>query len=305
MKTRRSNSLNIIGAGRLGTALGIALSKKGYGVISCVSRDRKKAKQAARLINSNAVSLSSRQLSLIPKAEIVFVTTPDDVIEQVAEQLCEVYSAANKPSYVFHTSGTLSSEVLKSLKQHKIALGSLHPLISISDSISGSEMLSKAFYCIEGDKKAVALAKKIVNDLGGKSFSIETKDKALYHASAVMACGHLVALFDLSVEMLIRCGLSLEEARESLLPLVQSTVDNLNISEPKKALTGTFARADLTTVKKHLAAFKGSNLDEAMKVYILLGLRSLELARQNGKDEKTINQIKQLLDKAKGSEYRL
>jgi predicted short-subunit dehydrogenase-like oxidoreductase (DUF2520 family) len=305
MKTKRSNSLNIIGTGRLGTALGIALSKKGYDVIACVSRERKKAEQAARLIGKNVVPFSSKQLSQIPNSDLIFITTPDDVIEEVAEQLSEIYTTSNKPNFAFHTSGALSSKELQALKKQKISMGSLHPLISISDSVNGSELLCKAFYCIEGDKKAVVFADKIVSDLGGRSFSIKTKDKVLYHASAVMACGHLIALFDLSVEMLTNCGLNSLQARQSLLPLVQSTVDNLLISEPSKALTGTFARADLTTVEKHLTALRNSKLDEAMKAYILLGLRSLELARQNGKDEKTINQIKQMLDKAKGSEYRL
>jgi predicted short-subunit dehydrogenase-like oxidoreductase (DUF2520 family) len=131
--------------------------------------------------------------------------------------------------------------------------------------------------------------------LGGQSFSIKTKDKVLYHASAVVACGHFVALFDIAIEMLTRCGLSSKEARQSLLPLVQSTVENLFISEPSKALTGTFSRADFTTTEKHLEAIKSSKLDEALKAYILLGLRSLELARQNGKDQKALNKIKELL----------
>ena len=295
MKAKRNKSVNIIGAGRLGTALGIALNKKGYDVISCVSRDRKKAEQSARLIGKNVLSFSSKQISLIPNADVVFITTPDDVIEQVANQLSEIYPTANKPNYVFHTSGALSSGGLKSLKQQRISVGSIHPLVSISDSLSGSGMLGKGYYCIEGDKKAVALAKKIVDDLGGKSFSIETKDKALYHAAAVMACGHFVALFDLSVEMLTHCGLNSSEARQSLLPLIQSTVDNLSVSEPSKALTGTFARADLITVEKHIAALRNSNLNDAMKAYILLGLHSLELAEQNGKDKRVIVQIKKLL----------
>lgn len=299
-----SHKVIIIGAGRLGTALGIALQKKGYDIIACVSRDIKHAKKSAKLINKKTAGFSSNNLSSLPSSDIIFIATPDDMIMQVAKQLAENISSANKPQYVFHTSGALSSEILESLKQNDIATGSLHPLISISDSKIGAESLSKAFFCIEGDVKAVKRGQRIVKDLGGKSFSIETTDKVLYHASAVMACGHFVALFDIAVEMLERCGLKSKEAKEALLPLVQSTVENLFVSENSKALTGTYARADFMTAEKHLNAIESANFEEALNTYILLGLRSIKLARQNGKDENALDRIKELLTRKENNVKR-
>lgn len=295
MKANQTQNVIIIGAGRLGTALGIALNKKKYKVVACVSRDVSHAKKSAKLISPKTIPLSSASLSNLPPSDIIFITTPDDVIEQMAEQLALNVSKTNKPKYVFHTSGALSSTALLSLKKLNIAVGSLHPLISVSDPKIGAKNLFKAYFCIEGERKAVSFAKKIVKELGGKSFSIKTEDKVLYHASAVVACGHFVALFDIAVEMLMKCGLDSDESRKSLLPLVQSTVENLYANEPSKALTGTFARADISTTKKHLAAIESSTFDEALKVYSLLGLRSLKLARQNGKDESALNEIKKLL----------
>ena len=61
------------------------------------------------------------------------------------------------------------------------------------------------------------IAEKLVTDLGGKSFSIETKYKTLYHASAVTACGHLVALLDVAFEMLSKCGLDEENCKGNLV----------------------------------------------------------------------------------------
>jgi len=289
-------TVSIIGAGRLGTALGIALNKLGYKITAVVSRKLQHAKQSAKLIGET-LPLTSKHLSKIPQSEIIFIATPDDAIEEVASELTKTFSY-NKPDFAFHTSGALSSEVLSVLRDKKISVGSIHPLISVSDSMIGAESLSKAFYCIEGERSAVKLGKKIVRDLGARSFSPRTKDKALYHASAVVACGHLVALFDIAVEMLTKCGLDSDSARNALLPLVESTVENLSVSEPAKALTGTFARADVTTVKKHLEAFERKKLEEALKVYVELGKRSLELARQNGKDERTLNEIKKLLNQS-------
>ena len=288
-------TIAIIGAGRLGTALGIALSSLDHKVVAVVSRKITHAKQAARLIGPGVIALTSSQLSKLPSCDIIFITTPDEAIAIVSKQLAESLSSENKPDAVFHTSGALSSGCLTDLKKKNIAVGSLHPLISVSDPLIGAKSLDQAFYCVEGNRKAVRLARRLVSDFGGRIFSINTKNKVLYHASAVMACGHFVALFDMAIEMLIHCGLDKDEARRALLPLVRSTIDNLSTNNPARSLTGPFARADATTVKKHLEAFEQTKLFEALQAYILLGQRSIKLARQNSKDEEALKKIDAML----------
>jgi predicted short-subunit dehydrogenase-like oxidoreductase (DUF2520 family) len=171
----------------------------------------------------------------------------------------------------------------------------MHPLISVSDARAGAESLGRAHFCIEGQPRAVKLARMLVRALGGRSFSIRTQDKALYHAAAVMTSGHTVALFDLAAELLHRCGLSETRARAALLPLLASTLENLSRHAPARALTGTYARADLSTVNKHLAALLDAQTGEALRAYALLGLRSVELARENGADPATLKQIARAL----------
>jgi predicted short-subunit dehydrogenase-like oxidoreductase (DUF2520 family) len=121
------------------------------------------------------------------------------------------------------------------------------------------------------------MGKAIVRDLGGHSFSIRSEDKPLYHAAAVMVSGNLVALFDVGLEMLMHCGLSRKQARDVLTPLIASTVRSLRTKDPAQALTGTFSRGDVETVKRHLAALKSAELSEALELYRLLGQRSLKV----------------------------
>ena len=73
------------------------------------------------------------------------------------------------------------------------------------------------------------------------------------------------------------------------MPLLESTVNNLKTSNPQQALTGTFARGDVATVRRHLDALSGTELAEALEVYKLLGLHSLQLAEKNGLDAKLLN----------------
>jgi predicted short-subunit dehydrogenase-like oxidoreductase (DUF2520 family) len=169
----------------------------------------------------------------------------------------------------------------------------------VSEARAGTKALRGAFYCLEGEPAAMRVARLIVHDLEGTSFSIPSERKALYHAAAVMASPHVTALFDLATEMLSACGLSRKDAREVLLPLLESTVNNLKVSDPAKALTGTFARGDLATVKKHLAALSELSRDghnEALEMYRLLGLHSLKLAEKNKLDPQVLEQIRKLLD---------
>jgi predicted short-subunit dehydrogenase-like oxidoreductase (DUF2520 family) len=137
-----------------------------------------------------------------------------------------------------------------------------------------------------------------VRRLGARSFSIKTADKALYHAAAVTASGHMIALFDIASEMLARCGLDAKDARAILMPLVRSTLYNLTEHEPARALTGTFARADVETVRRHLRAIRNQKMPDALEAYTLLGRRSLRLAREGGADSVLLKEIAESLFEA-------
>jgi len=238
------------------------------------------------------------ELQQLPPTDLILITTPDDAIAEVAQRLAVCETERRRKPTVLHTSGALSSEVLSPLAQLGFHTGSLHPLVSISEPRAGAKALRGAFYCLEGDKTALRIARLIVGDLKGKGFSIRPESKALYHAAAVMASPHLVALFDLATEMLAACGINQKSARQILLPLVASTVNNLLVFTPDKALTGTFTRGDVATVRRHLKALKTPSLKQlaiALEVYKLLGLHSLELAERNGLDPKLSEEIRNLL----------
>jgi len=287
----------VIGAGRLGTALGQALNKAGYSIEILVARRQTNARRAAKLIDKNAAALSVQQLKRLSpdqtdrlsRCTLVVISTPDDAIASVAEQLTILLRSreleprrASARRVALHTSGALSADVLSPLRRAGFATGSLHPLVSISDFQAGADAFRDAFFAIEGDPLAARSAKAVVGNLGGQSFSITPGAKALYHAAAVTASGHVVALFDIALEMLVSCGLSRRRSRQILLPLLDSTTRNLSTTDPRLALTGTFARGDVETARQHLASIKSHKLPDALAAYILLGHRSLMLAGGRG-----------------------
>ncbi|MGI8641617.1 MAG: Rossmann-like and DUF2520 domain-containing protein [Pyrinomonadaceae bacterium] len=287
--------ISIIGIGRLGGALAIALAKKGYEIENLVARKKENAGKIAGFIVPKPKILLSEKLNKIT-SDIIFITTQDFEIENVADSLAQ--NLQNK-TFVFHTSGSLSSEILSKLKEISCKIGSIHPLVSISDAVLGAERFKDAYFCVEGDDEAVKIAKEIVENLGGKSFSIETKYKTLYHASAVTACGHLVALIDVAIEMLTKCGLDEKNAREILLPLIKSTIENLSEQTTAAALTGTFARADVETLEKHLEVLRENVSTEALEVYLQLGNRSAHLAQEQGANAEKLEKMREKISLAK------
>ena len=155
------------------------------------------------------------------------------------------------------------------------------------------------YFCSEGDEKALDAARSLVNGLGGKHFSIETEFKPLYHAAAVMSAGHVAALFGTAVDMLSKCGIESQKAREVLLPLLESTVANLRSLPPERALTGSFARGDLQAFERHLKSFNGVIDNETKRIFIELGARSVELATRGGVDPAGFEGLAARIDIAK------
>jgi predicted short-subunit dehydrogenase-like oxidoreductase (DUF2520 family) len=274
----------------------MALSRCGYRVEALVARRKSQAKRAAALIHTKPLALSSAELDRLPESRLLFITTPDDLIEETAARIAALTLKKPQRRTALHAGGALSSGVLKSLRDVGFRTGSMHPLVAVSDTAAGAESLRRAFFCIEGDASAASAARRIVQDFGARSFSVDTAKKALYHAAAVTSSGHMVALFDIATEMLGRCGLKEKEARSILMPLVESTIANLKQLVPAKALTGTFARADIKTVRRHLEAIRREEIVDALAAYRVLGRRSVRLAGKRGAGSQALEAILKLLD---------
>lgn len=285
----------IVGVGRVGGALALSLPADKYRVTGLVSREwtDQVAQLAGRVPSSRLVPPDDLENGL--RADVIFFTTQDGELREAVSE----YRGWIRDSTIFHTSGSTPSSILEPLRDGGNRIGSLHPLVAISSPELGPERFPGAYMCVEGDAEAVAVGREIVNDLGGQPFCIDTKFKTLYHASAVTAAGHIVALFDAAIEMMTNCGLSPEQSTEILLPLVTSTVKNLGRQSTAEALTGTFARADAETFTRHLAALNAVGSDELLEIYLLLGERSLELAAKQGVNPERIEKMRSKVAVAK------
>jgi predicted short-subunit dehydrogenase-like oxidoreductase (DUF2520 family) len=294
----------------MGTALGVALRRADYRIEVVVTKTPASARRAAKLIGGGAAALAERQPDNAPvktvrrlvESDLLLISTPDDALEAVAARLAGTIRRActnlgKTQRFALHTSGAVSSDVLAPLRELGFSVGSLHPLVSVADAGAAHDRFRDAHFCVEGDRAATRVARSLVKELGGHPFTISSEAKPLYHAAATVSSGHVTALFDLAIEMLQECGLTKRRAQQILAPLLTSTAANLGAQNPAEALTGPFARGDVATVGKHLAAMKAKKMTEAADLYAALGLRAARLAESTKRNRRSLKDIKKLLSR--------
>jgi len=113
-KRKQNPEVSIVGAGRLGTTLAVALARKGYPIRSLVARRAQSARRAAAFLGDNVQVLGAKQTGSLRRADVFLITTPDDQIATVAGELSRL---AFSNAIALHTSGALSSETLAPLRE--------------------------------------------------------------------------------------------------------------------------------------------------------------------------------------------
>jgi predicted short-subunit dehydrogenase-like oxidoreductase (DUF2520 family) len=274
-----------IGAGKTGTALAARLSQKAWPVVAVYSRTPSSAYKLAGLVPNCRVCHTAQELADV--AELVFLTTPDDVIGRVCGEV-----QWRKGHSVVHCSGAHSVDILEPAKRLGAAVGSFHPLQTFADVVQAIENLPGSTFALEGEEPLLSELKELTRLLDGNWVELKPGDKVLYHAAAVFACNYLVTLVKLAVDLWRNFGVGPKEATGALLPLLRGTVNNIAKIGLPDCLTGPVARADLGTIEKHLSALESSDPSLAA-TYRDLGLQTISIAlAKGGVDEQKAEQMK-------------
>ena len=277
--------VGIIGPGRAGVGLALALARAGEGRRYDVRLHGRRKKPVPKPLKLT-VGPENEPPAWIAQAGVVILAVRDDAIRPLAEALARA-GAIRGDQVVLHLSGSQGQEALGPLVASRAALGSLHPLQTISSPEHAAERLKGAWAAVEGMPRAVQAAEALAQELGLRPFHIPSKAKPIYHASAVFASNYFVVVEAVAQRLLRHAGLSDAEAWQALRPLVEGTFENLSRQEPIAALTGPVERGDVATIRRHLEALTH---DDAV-LYRALGRAALELAQKRGMDEATAAQV--------------
>jgi predicted short-subunit dehydrogenase-like oxidoreductase (DUF2520 family) len=246
--------LSIIGAGRVGRALGRRLREEGWKIGVVVTRSEASARRAVRFIGAgqaHAVAVRS-----ILASQVILIAVPDDEIAGVASELARIGGEELQGRVVLHTSGALDSRVLDPVKERGAAVGSMHPLQTFTGRNVPS--LEGRVFAIEGDAAGVRVARQIARSLGGSPAPIAGEKKVLYHAAAAIAAGQVLAVEEAATQLLISLGMGRREAVRALLPLTKQVLENFERLGPHAAWTGPLSRGDYKVVAAHLRALRDS-----------------------------------------------
>lgn len=223
--------------------------------------------------------------TLVKNCNYIFITTPDDVISSVWENL-KSFNLQDKN--IFHMSGSISSSIFDGMDLFGARGYSLHPIFPISDKNSYMA-LSSAVFTIEG--RDISLIEDFLTASKIRFFEINGASKAKYHAAAVFASNYLVSLAEISRNLLLECGIPEEEALNALFPLMEGSLRNIREKGVNGALTGPISRGDAGTLLKHLEVIDGFR-----DAYSSLGKTALNIAFRSGRlTEKKRDEILDIL----------
>jgi predicted short-subunit dehydrogenase-like oxidoreductase (DUF2520 family) len=276
-------SVAIIGAGRVGSSVGFLLKRAGYPISGVSARTPESAAKAAAFIGQGEPTADPVRAA--SRAELVFITTPDRIIEPVCNTLSKA-GAIRPGAIVIHMSGAHALDLLDSAAEAGALRAVLHPLQSLASREQGIKTLPGSYFRIESDPAALAAVREIAKALGGIELSMPKwspgkESAALYHAGAVAVSNYFVALVQYGLKFYQALGADRKEALKAVLPLIKGTLHNIETLGIPDALTGPIMRGDSETVSDHLAAMQ-KRAPELIGLYKELARQTVEVARDKG-----------------------
>lgn len=256
-------SVGIVSAGRVGTALGVALERAGHVVVACSAISRGSRERAQRRLPDTAVLPAQDVAS---RAELLLLAVPDAELADVVSGLAATGSV-RPGAIVAHTSGANGIGVLDPLTEQGCIPLAIHPAMTFTGSDEDIARLpDTCFGVTAADEVGYAIAQSLVLEIGGEPFRVREDARALYHAALAHAGNHVITVLLDAVEAL-RSALWGQEllgqeivgdapgglAERVIAPLARASLENA-LQRGQAALTGPVARGDAAAVTRHLRA---------------------------------------------------
>jgi predicted short-subunit dehydrogenase-like oxidoreductase (DUF2520 family) len=264
----------IVGAGRVGTALGVLLRRAGHRVVAASGRAGSRRRIERHLPGTDVVGPAAAARA----AAVVFVCVPVDAIVVV---VCELAGGVGAGTVVIHVSGSASLDTLAAAEARGATVLSLHPLQTFPDVRAGVERLPGSGMAVTArDQAATELGEALARDVGAVPFVLRDDVKPLYHAAAVFCANYLVVVEGIAERVMREAGV--DDPLPLLQPLGRTAFDRAFGLGPASALTGPASRGDVGTIERNLRALADGD-PEAVDAYVALARAAARLANEAGR----------------------
>lgn len=274
MPGRARLRISIVGAGPVGSTLALLLRRRGHAIVSVISGSKRSARQLATLVGCR--HWSTDLASIAPETNAVLIAVPDKAMGSVARSLAQNPHLRFDRLVAFHTSGVMTSDLLRPLRKRGSTVFSLHPIQSFPKDISPRQQargMNGVWYGFEGTLRSESTARLLVGYLGGKMVRIPKERKILYHLACVFASNYAVVLIGVLERLAGRLGW---RDLRPLSRLFLSSAGNAMSQGAAKALTGPIRRGNPEVLRMHIMALRRLAPDLG-RLYRALGNEALRL----------------------------
>jgi predicted short-subunit dehydrogenase-like oxidoreductase (DUF2520 family) len=267
--------VGIIGPGRVGAALGVALARAGHDVVAVAAVSDASVRRAQDRFPSARIT---EPAGVAAASDLVLLTVPDDALPGLVSGLAAT-GAPLEGRLLAHTSGRYGTGVLDPAARAGALPLALHPVMTFTGRSDDLDRLRGGIsFGITAPGPLRPVAEALVIEMGGEPVFIEEASRDLYHAAIASAANHLVTLVTESCDLLKAAGAA--EPARMLSPLLFAALDNaLRLGDA--GLTGPVARGDAGTVAGHVEALRAA-APEAMAVYVALARLTADRALAAG-----------------------
>lgn len=252
--------VGVISAGRVGTALGVALERAEHVVVACSAISEESRQRASRRLPDTLV-LPAHDVAR--DAELLLLAVPDTELAGMVAGLAAT-GVVHAGTIVVHTSGAVGIGVLEPLTEQGCLPLAIHPAMTFTGSDEDISRLSDSCFGVTAaDEIGYAIAEALTLEIGAEPFRVDETARTLYHAALCHGGNHVVTVIDDALAALraaLPGGLGIEDpdgiAERVLGPLVRAALAN-TLRDGRAALTGPVARGDSATLARHLDALAG------------------------------------------------
>ena len=271
--------VGVVSAGRVGAALGAALSRAGHRIVAVSAVSTESRRRADRMLPGVPVLPPDE---VIDAADFVLLAVPDDALRPLVAGLATA-GAWREGQLVAHTSGSHGIDVLDPAAARGVLALALHPVMTFAGRPEDADRVEGATFGVTAPDELRPVAEALVVEMGGEPVWVPEAARPLYHAALTVGSNHLVTLVNDALTMLDSAGV--EQPSRLLAPLLSAALDNV-LRLGDAALTGPVSRGDVATLTTHLNTL-ATDAPAVLPAYVAMARRTAERARDSGRLDAT------------------